>query len=183
MRPRLPRKTLAEKLAAARGEEERWAVIEEHKAEAGRPAVTLDDLKRLRAAVDAADDSVVVTRNALEVAEAGARPALSVLARARDCRQTAIYAVVRPELSRLMQDAEKLTKELGEARSKLKYVSDNLTDPYSEDRRQVARYLRKDMAELFPAEFGLRAEPSAAWAAWEGFAEAIAKEADASFPN
>ena len=108
---RAPRRPLTEKLAAARGEEEKWAVIEEHEAEAGRPAVTPDDLKRLRAVVEAADDEVVSAQSALDLAHDQARPTTSALNRAKDHRQAAIYQVVKPEVSRLMRDVQAATAD------------------------------------------------------------------------
>jgi hypothetical protein len=95
----------------------------------------------------------------------------------------AINEVVRPECARLIQAAERLTKELGEARLALRHISRNLVDPLSDERRQIDRMLATDMASLFPEENGFKSEPSAALAAWRGFAESIARDASTPFPN
>ena len=91
---------LADKLAAAHSDSERWDIVEEHEAAAGRPAVTTEDLRRLRADVELADDEVVAARSALSFAREHARPATSALSRAKDRRQKAIHEVVRPEVGR-----------------------------------------------------------------------------------
>jgi hypothetical protein len=183
---RAPRRTLAEKLAGVRGEEEQWDIIEEHKAEAGRPAITLDDLKRLRAAVDAAEDDVVVARNAVEVAEARATPTASALNRAKDRRTRAVQEVVRPEIGRLMREAQLATEQLIAARAALNYVANGpLTDWYSNDRRQASIFLTRFS---FPSEQGLRTEDdltkrNAAIAQWQAFAQRIETDASAEFPS
>jgi hypothetical protein len=139
----------------------------------------------LRAAVEAADDAVVVARNAVEVAEAGARPALSALARAKDRRQQAIYALVKPEVSRLVHEVQAATETLIAKRAALNFVSSALLDPYGDERRQASLSLNKGGS--FPEEQGLKTDNDlsrrdAAIGQWQLFAEAITKDAGAPIP-
>jgi chromosome segregation ATPase len=180
-----PRKTLAEKLADARGDGERWAVVEEHEAEAARPAVELDDLKRLRAAADAADDNVVVARNALERSQDNARPTTSALTRAKDRRQNAVYEVVTPELARLTAEARDLIAQLSAKRAELRSAA-KLTNPFGAEQRRAENFL--GAAVVFPEEVGVssdndQARRLAALAGWAQFADRITREADAPFPS
>jgi chromosome segregation ATPase len=182
---RAPRKSLAEKLANARGEEEHWAVVEEHRAEAGRPAVTAEDLKRLRAAVEAADDDVVAARSALDLAHDQARPTTSALNRAKDRRQRAVYEVARPQVGRLMREAQDLVERLGAKRAELSYVSNSLVNPMEGDRREAFFFLNRP---AYPEESGLKskndpARRDAALASWAQFAERITQDASAQFPS
>jgi hypothetical protein len=101
---RSARVPLADRLAAACTDNERWEIVEEHEAAKRRPAITVDDLKRMRQEIEAAYDAVTVARNALELAEDRARPALSALRRAKDRRERAVGEVVRPEIGRLMRE-------------------------------------------------------------------------------
>jgi|ERR1700722_5322404 hypothetical protein len=111
-----PRKTLDEMLAAARGEEEKWAAIEEHMAEAGRPPITVEELRKLRQAVATADDEVVAARSALDLARDQAGRPIAALSRAKDRRTRAVQEVVRPEVGRLMREVQAAIETL-QARS------------------------------------------------------------------
>ena len=86
---------LADKLAAAHSDGERWQIVEEHEAVAGRPPLTADDLRKLRQAVEAAEDEVTAARSALDFAGEQARPHTSALNRAKLRREQAIYEVAR----------------------------------------------------------------------------------------
>ena len=77
---------------------------------------------------------------------------------------------------------ERLTSELGEARLALRFVGANLVDGMGDERRQISRMLDMDLGQMFAHEFGFRAEPSAAEAAWEQFAAAIAHDSSTPFP-
>ena len=177
-----PPLTLQDKLREALDVDDQIAIAEEHYKAPPRAPVTASDLARLRAAILSAGGDVIVAESALEAARAHAAPMISAVNRAKDRRQKAICAVVQSEVGRLLQTAEELTKALGEARSSLKCVA-GLVDPYSDARRVIDRHLNQGAPELFPREFGLRAAPSAAWAAWEAFAEAIKNDAEAAFPE
>ena len=89
---------------------------------------------------------------------------------------------MQPEVIRLMRAVERLTTELGEARLALRFVGANLVNGYGDERRQISRTLDRDLASLFPEEFGFKADPSAALAAWRGFASAIALDGSTPFP-
>jgi hypothetical protein len=148
-----------------------------------RPTITAEDLRDARALVLDSEDRVVVARSELERLQSAAASATAAANRANERRQQAIYAVVRPEVARLMDTAEKLTRELGEARLSLRFLGANLTDPLvGDERRQISRMLDRDLASLFPEEFGFKADPSAALAAWRGFASAIALDGSTPFP-
>jgi hypothetical protein len=88
---------------------------------------------------------------------------------------------VRPECAKLMRTVETLTGELREARLALRFVGSNLVDNRGDEHRQISRMLDMDLGQMFAREFGFRAEPSAAEAAWEQFAEALARDASTPF--
>jgi hypothetical protein len=148
-----------------------------------RPTITAEDLRDARALVLDSEDRVVVARSELERLQSAATSATAAANRANDRRQQAIYAVVRPEVARLMDTAEKLTRELGEARLSLRFVGANFVNEYGDERRQISRMLDLDLGSMFPEEFGFRAEPSAALASWRAFAEAIARNSAEPFPD
>jgi hypothetical protein len=180
-----PRKTLAEKLAAAHGEEEKWAAIEEHKAEAGRPPITVDDLRKLRAAVQSAGDEVVAARAALEVAQHRAGPVASVLRRAQERRQGAVSEVARPQVTRLVAECQGIIELLLAKRAELNFASSSLVDSYADERRRAFNFLN---CMTFPEEGGLRTDTdlsrrNAALAAWTQFADRITQDASAEFPT
>jgi hypothetical protein len=166
---------------AAPKREERWATVEEYNAP--RPAPTAEELREARALVLDSEDRVIVARSALEQLQSAATSATAAANRATDRRQKAINEVVRPECARLMQAAERLTKELGEARLALRFVGANLVDGYGDERRQIYRMLDRDLASLFPEERGVAAEPSMALAAWKAFAGAIERDPSRPFPT
>jgi hypothetical protein len=175
---------LADLLADAGSDEERWQLIDEQNISKGRPAVTADELREARALVLDSEDRVIVARSELEQLQAPATSATAAANRANERRQKAVNELVRPECARLLQTAERLTAELGEARLALRFVGDNLTAPYvGEERREIRRHLNQDMLQLFPAEYGITCEPSAALAAWKAFAEAVSHDASTPFPS
>jgi hypothetical protein len=179
---RAPQRPLAERLAEAGSDDERQQLVDEHNAAKARPAVTVDDLREARVLVLDAEDRVVVARSDLERLQSAATSATAAANRADDRRQKAINEVVRPECDRLMQAAERLTKEFAEVRLALRFIGANLADGYSDERRQIQRMLDRDLASLFPEEFGFKADPSAALAAWRGFASAIPLDGSTPFP-
>jgi hypothetical protein len=126
------------------------------------PAATPDDLREARALVLDSEDRVIVARSELEQLQAPATSATAAANRANERRQRAINEVVRPECARLLQAAERLTKELGEARLALRFVGNNLVDGSGDERRQIRRMLDLDLGSMFLEEFGFTAEPSAA---------------------
>jgi hypothetical protein len=178
---------LSDRLAAANSDDERWAIVEAHNAAGGRPAtITADALKRMRQEIEAADDAVILARNALEIAEARARPALSALSRAKDRRARAVQEVVRPEVPRLQRECQDLVERLSAARAALNYAANSLIDPMSDERRQAFYFFGR--APLFPEESGLVSDNdltkrNEALAAWSRFADAIAQNAQAPFPS
>jgi hypothetical protein len=179
---RAVQRPLAALLAETTSDAEREELVDAYNKP--RPTITAGDLRDARSLVLDAEDRVVVARAALEQLQSSATSATAAANCANDRRQKAINEVVRPECGRLLQAAERLTKELGEARLALRFVGDNLADPYvGEERREIRRHLNQDMSQLFPGEYGLGCEPSAALAAWKAFAEAIARESSTPFPS
>jgi hypothetical protein len=181
-RARGVQKPIAELLADAASDDERWQLMDEQTALKERPAVTADELREARALVLDSEDRVIVARSELEQVQLASTSATAMADRANDRRQRAINEVVRPECPRLLQTVERLTKELREARLALKFVGGNLVDGSGDERRQIYRILDLDMASLFPEEFGFKSEPSAALAAWKAFAEAVARDSSTPFP-
>jgi hypothetical protein len=184
---RAGQRPLAEQLAAACDDDDRFRIVAEHNASTGRPAITADDLRKLRQEVESAADEVVAARSAFDLAQDQARPTTSALSRARARRQRAIYEVSRPEIDRLLREAQDLTERLAATRGALKYVAWNLLDPYShgDDQLRVESFLSRPP---HPEESGLRSENdptrrNAALAGWAQFAEAINKDANAPFPG
>jgi hypothetical protein len=173
---------LADRLAEAGSDDERFALVEEHNASIGRPAVTAEDLRKARILLLDAEDGVTAARSTLEQLRGPAVQATAMANRSRDRRKRAIYAVLGPEVPRLLQAAEQLAKELGEARLSLRYISGNLVDSYGDERREIDRFLNRDIGQLFPEENGFKAEPSKSLAAWTAFSETIARDPDAPFP-
>jgi hypothetical protein len=184
---RAVQRPLADRLADADSDDARFRIIEDHNASKGRPAITTDDLRRLRQAIEAADDEVVAAQSALDLAHAQARPAASALTRAKERRQHAVYEVSRPEIGRLMCEAQALVERLAAKRAELKYVAWNLLDPYShgDDRRRAEFFLSR---QAYPEESGLISENdptrrNAAIAAWQEFATQIAADATTPCPE
>jgi hypothetical protein len=179
---RAPQRPLAERLAEAGSDDERQQLVDEHNSSKGRPAVTAEDLRDARSRVLDAEDRVVVARSELERLQSAATSATAAANRANARRQEAINEVVRPEAIRLMGRVAGLTMELADARLSLKFVGANLVNEYGDERRQISRTLDRDLSSLFPEEFGFKADPSAALAAWRGFASAIALDGSTPFP-
>jgi hypothetical protein len=177
---RAPQRPLAELLAATASDAEAWEVLAEHNK--GRPAVTAEDLREARSLVLDAEDRVIVAGSTLERLQQSATSAEAAARRADARRRAAICDVVQPEVIRLMRAVERLTTELGEARLALRFVGSNLVDD-GDERRQISRMLDRDLGSLFPEEFGFKAEPSAALAAWKAFTGAIARDASTPFPS
>jgi hypothetical protein len=178
---RAPQRPLAELLAATASDAEAWEVLAEHNK--GRPAVTAEDLREARSLVLDAEDRVIVAGSTLERLQQSATSAEAAARRADARRRAAICDVVQPEVIRLMRAVERLTTELGEARLALRFVGANLVGGMGDERRQISRMLDMDLGQMFAREFGFRAEPSVAEAAWEQFAEAIARDSLAPFPT
>jgi hypothetical protein len=179
-----PPKTLDQKLKGAYSVDEQLDIVDEHNASLIREPLRADDLKRLRQAIDAAADELVIATRWLEVAEARARPTLSALNRAKDRRQRAVYDVARPEVGRLMREAQDLVERLGAKRAELSYVANGLVEPLGGDRRQAFYFLGR---QFYPEESSMRSENDLtrrdfAVAAWMQFAESIAKDAATPFP-
>jgi chromosome segregation ATPase len=182
---RAGRRPLADRLEEAASDDERWAISDEYNAADGRPAITAEDLRKMRQEVESADDEVVAARSALDLAHDRARPTTSALNRARNRRQRAVWEVTRPEVGRLMRECQDLVEELSAKRAALNYVANSLVDPFEGDRRAAFHYFGR---QLFPEEAGLRSEfdltrRNAALAAWTQFAENITKDATAPFPG
>ncbi len=182
-----PRRPLSEKLAGVvGGSNSYFKIMREHADEPERKPVTIEDLKRMRQGVEATEDALVVARNLVERAEAQARPAASALNRAKDRRTRAIQEVVRPEVGRLMRDAQIVTEQLIAVRAALNFVANGpLTDSYSNDRRQASMFLTRFS---FPSEQGLRTEDDltkrdAAIARWQALAQRIETDASAELPT
>jgi hypothetical protein len=130
---------IAERLAEAGSDEERWQLIDEQSAPKEREAVTVADLREARVLVLDAEDGVIVARSALEQLQQSSTAATAMANRANNRRQKAINEVVRRECARLMQAAERLTRELADARLSLRFVSANLVDGMGDERRQIYR--------------------------------------------
>jgi hypothetical protein len=82
-------------------------------------------------------------------------------------------------------DVDLRVQELVAARAALAFVSSNLVDGYSEERRRASFALNDTPA--YPEEVGLKVDRDtskrqAALEAWQDFAEAITAEAAAPFP-
>jgi hypothetical protein len=179
---RAVQRPLAELLAEAGSDYEREQLVDERNASKGRPAVTAEDLRDARALVLDAEDRIIVARSELDQLQQTAISTEAAARRADARRRAAINEVVRPECARLMQTAERLARDLGEARLALRHISDNLVDPHADERRQIDRFLNRDFSQLFPEEFGFKAEPSMALAAWKAFAGAIERDPSTPFP-
>jgi len=182
-----PRRPLSEKLVGVvGGSDSYFKIMREHADEPERASITIEDLKRMRQGVADTEDALVIARNLVETAEAKARPARSALNRAKDRRTRAVQEVVRPEIGRLMREAQLATEQLIAIRAALNYVADGkLTNEYGNDRRQAYMFLTR---LSFPSEQGLRTEDDltkrdAAIAAWAQFAERITRESDVAFPE
>jgi hypothetical protein len=175
------RKPLAELLISAGSEDERWATVEEYNAP--RPAPTAAEIRDARARVLDSEDRIIVSRSELEQLQLSAASATAAANRADARRREAINEIVRPEAIRLMGRVAGLTRELADARLSLKFVGANLVNEYGDERRQISRTLDRDLASLFPEEFGYRAEPSTALAAWKAFAESVTRDASTPFPS
>ena len=185
-----PPRSLADRLRDAHTVDEKFDIQDAYNAEmagGGPPAVTVDDIRRLRQEVEAADDEVVAARSALDLAHNRASPTTSALNRAKDRRQKAVYALAQPEVARLIGECQDLVERLGAARASLRYVAGNLLDHYSQgdDRRRAESFLCRP---AYPEESGLLSENdqtrrNAALAAWTKFAEDIVTDASAPFPT
>ena len=182
-----PGKPLAEKLAGVRGgSDEYFRILEAHEDEPPRRPVTIEDLKRMRQTVADSEDVLTIERNAVEVAEAHARTATSALNRASDRRTRAVQALVAPNIAKLMADVDLRVQELVAARAALAFVSSNLVDGYSEERRRASFALNDGLS--FPEEAGLKVDRDtskrqAAIEAWRQFEQAIKDDASAPFPS
>ena len=157
--------------------------VESRKVNEAQERGSADDLRKARVLAADCEDGVHAARAAYEQLQASATTATAAANRANDRRRAAINEVVRPECARLMRTAERLTKELGEARLAMKFVSGNLTGDYGDERGQINRFLNLDLSQLFPGEFGFRAALGSALAAWRNFAEAVARDPETPFPT
>ena len=181
-----PPKTLEEKLKGAYSVDEQLDIVDEHNASLIREPLTAEDLKRLRQAAADAADALTIARRGLEVAEARASPMLSALNRAKNRRQRAVYEVSRPEVGRLMREAQALVEQLGAKRAELSYVANSLVNPLEGDRREASFFLNQHL--LWPEEGGLKSgndltRRDGALAAWTQFADAITRDATVPFPG
>jgi hypothetical protein len=180
-----PPRTLDQKLKEACSVDEQLEIADAHDASLCREPLTAEDLKRLRQGVDAAADALTIARSGLEVAEARARPTVSALNRAKDRRQQAVYALVKPEVSRLVHEVQAATETLVAKRAALNFVSSALLDPYGDEQRQASFCLIR--LAPFPEEQGLKTDSDlskrdASIAAWQEFAAKIAEDAATPFP-
>jgi hypothetical protein len=175
------RRPLAELLASAGSDEERWATVDEYNIP--RPALTAEELRDARALVLDSEDRVIVARSELEQLQSSAASATAAANRADARRQEAIREVVRPEAIRLMERVQGLTAELAEARLAMRFVGGRLVAPLSDERRQADRLLNSDPGTMFPLEMGFKAPPSEALAAWQAFAGEIEHNSSAPFPT
>jgi hypothetical protein len=151
-----------------------------------RSAPANDALRKARQAKETADDDVVAARTALDKLRDLAKGPAYALSRARDRRQKAVNAVARPEICRLLAEAQDLVERLGAKRAELRFTSWNLLDSVNDaaTRRQVDFFLGR---EPYPEENGLltKNDPTrrnAAIAAWQKFAADIVKDAAAPVP-
>jgi chromosome segregation ATPase len=180
-----PPRTLEEKLKDAYSVDEKLEIVDEHNASLLREPLAAEDLRRLRAAADAAADALTIARSGLEVAEARARPTVSALNRAIDRRQRAVYEVTRPEVGRLMDRCEALRVEMIACRAALGFVASSLVNPLENDRRQAYFYLGRgvldeEMGLVTSADMSLRNETLKSWSK---FSQEITVSADTPFPS
>jgi hypothetical protein len=180
-----PPRTLDQKLKEAESVDEMLEIADAHNDSLRREPLTAEDLKRLRSAVEEATDALTVARQALEASEYDARPTVSALNRARDRRTLAVQALVAPHIARLVGDVDLRVQELVAARAALAFVSSNLIDWSSEERRRASFALNDTPA--YPEEGGFKidrdtSKRQAAIEAWQNFAEAITADAAAPFP-
>jgi hypothetical protein len=182
-RARTPQRPLADVLADAYSDAEREAIVEEHNSAKRRPAPTIADIRALRDLVADGEDRSVVAKADLDRLQASATSTETAARRANDRRRQAINAVCAPEAIRLMGRVQGLTRELADARLSLKFVGANLADGHSDERRQIQRMIDMDLGQMFAHEFGFKAEPSAALAAWKAFAESVTRDSSTPFPS
>jgi hypothetical protein len=180
-----PPRLLQDKLGEAFDVDDQMRIAEGHYNAPPRAPVTASDLAKLRAAVVSTDDEVVAAQSALDLAHDRAGPAASASRRAQGRRREAVCEVTRPEIGRLMLEAQALTELLIAKRAEIKFVSSSLLDPYGNDQRQATIFLTRFS---FPSEQGLLTEDdltkrNAAVSAWTQFADAIATDASAPFPK
>jgi hypothetical protein len=181
-----PPRSLQDKLREAFDVDDQMRIAEEHYNAPPRAPVTASDLAKLRAAVQSASDDLTAAESSLDAVRAQAAPTTSALNRARDRRQEAIYEVARPEIGRLMHEAQALTELLIAKRAELNFVANGpLTGSFSNDQRQASMFLTRFS---FPSEQGLRTEDdltkrNAAIAQWQAFAQRIETDASAEFPS
>ena len=171
-RARGVQKPISELLAEARSDDERWQLVDEQNASKGRQPVTVAVLREARILALDTEDGVYAARAAYEQLQESATSATAAANRANDRRQKAVNEVMRPEAIRLMERVQGLTRDLGEARLVLRFAGANFVND-GDERRQISRMLDLNLSSLFPEEFGFKAEPSAALAAWKAFAEAV----------
>ena len=181
-----PPRSLQDKLREAFDVDDQMRIAEEHYNAPPRVPVTAGDLAKLRAAVQSTGDDVVAAQSALDLEQHRAGPAASAFRRAQGRRQEAVCGVTRPEIGRLMHEAQALTELLIAKRAELNFVANgSLTDSYSNDRRQASMFLTRFS---FPSEQGLRTEDdltkrNVAIAQWQAFAQRIETDASAEFPT
>ena len=147
---------------------------------------TGDGRRNARLAVETASDDVVAARTALDKLRDLAKGPSYALSRARDRRQKAVNAVARPEICRLLAEAQDLVERLGAKLAELRFTSWNLLDSVNDavNRRQVDFFLSR---EPYPEENGLltKNDPTrrnTAIVAWQKFAAEIVKDAAVSVP-
>jgi hypothetical protein len=181
-----PPRSLQDKLREAFDVDDQMRIAEQHYNAPPRAPVTASDLAKLRAAVQSTGDEVVAAQSVLDLAQNRAGPAASAFRRAQERRREAVCEVTRPEVGRLMLEAQALTELLIAKRAELNFVANGpLTDSYSNDRRQASMFLTRFN---FPSEQGLRTEDdltkrNTAIARWEAFAQRIETDASAEFPT
>jgi hypothetical protein len=178
-----PPRTLEQKLREVSSVDEKLEVVDEHNASLRRDPLTAEDLSKARATVRFAGDALTIAQRDLEVAESDARPAASVLRRARDRRTRAIHALVGPHIATLMLDVQRKTEELIAARASLNFAR-SLVDPRSDEQRKATVALNR---LSFPCEAGLNtdddlAKRDAAVVTWSSFSEMIAQDANTPLP-
>jgi hypothetical protein len=178
-------RSLQDKLREAFDVDDQMRIAEEHYNAPPRAPVTASDLAKLRAAVQSASDEVVAAQSTLDLAQNRAGPAASALRRAQGRRREAVYEVTRPEIGRLVREAQDLVELLIAKRAELNFVSSTLVEPMGNDRRQAYYFLNR---QSFPEEQGLKTDNDlsrrdAAIGQWQLFTEVITKDANTPFPS
>jgi chromosome segregation ATPase len=180
---RAPRRSFAE-LSAGLSESEMWELSDTLKAAYARPPVSVDELRKLRAEAETAEDELIAARMVLDSSRDAAAPTASALARATDRRKRAVFNLVRPEIPRLMGECQDLIEGLSAARAALRAAA-KLLDPYDDTQREVVSFFSRP---LLPEEMQISSDNNldrrnSALAAWAHFGERITQDAGAEFPT